>query len=332
MKLTIIIKALNEERNIVRCIESSVEAVRDLEGGGEVILADSLSTDGTIELASRYPIKIVQLSDAADRSCGVGAEIGFRIASGEFVYILDADMEIDSSFLREAIRLLEEDASVGGVGGMVEEMHVLNAEFRGRVAQGAGHMRPGDVDRLNMGGLYRRADVVRLGYLTNRNLHSFEEYELGVRLRAAGLRLVRLNQRSVRHYGHTDASFVLLIRRWRSMYLCGLGELVRATFGTPYFYTALREVRLYRQTLAVLAWWCALLGLCLAGAYSDFFMVMFFFVAVLPVAMMWVRRRSISDAVYVVAFLNLYAFGLIRGLLREGRGEPNHQISCQILR
>ena len=47
--VSVIIKAFNEEKNIVAAIESSLAAVAEM--GGEVILADSHSTDRTVELA-----------------------------------------------------------------------------------------------------------------------------------------------------------------------------------------------------------------------------------------------------------------------------------------
>lgn len=59
-----------------------------------------------------------------------------------------------------------------------------------------------------MGGLYRKSAVEHIGYLTNRNSHSYEEYELALRLRAA---VIALNSPAVKHYGHTDTSFKLLL-------------------------------------------------------------------------------------------------------------------------
>ncbi|HEY0885382.1 MAG TPA: glycosyltransferase, partial [Ramlibacter sp.] len=68
--VSIIIKAFNEEKNICAAIESSLAAAAEV--GGEVILADSNSTDRTVELASRYPIRIVQLVHSHERCCGAG--------------------------------------------------------------------------------------------------------------------------------------------------------------------------------------------------------------------------------------------------------------------
>ncbi len=59
--VSIVIKALNEERHIAAAIESAIAALEGMRGDGEIILADSASTDRTVEIAANYPIKIVSL-------------------------------------------------------------------------------------------------------------------------------------------------------------------------------------------------------------------------------------------------------------------------------
>ena len=68
--VSIVIKALNEERHVAAAIESALAALDGIDG--EVILADSCSTDRTVAIAGRYPIKIVSLLRIEDRSCGAG--------------------------------------------------------------------------------------------------------------------------------------------------------------------------------------------------------------------------------------------------------------------
>src|ERR1041385_5734182 len=84
LTVSIIIKALNEERYIAAAIESALAAMRGI--AGEIILADCASTDRTIEIARRYPIKIVQMTHAEDRSCGAGAQLGFQYSSGRNIW------------------------------------------------------------------------------------------------------------------------------------------------------------------------------------------------------------------------------------------------------
>lgn len=332
MKVSIIIKTLNEESNIRRAVESSLNALATVPGGGEVIVADSLSTDRTVEFAACYPIRIVQLSNPADRCCGVGAELGYWVANGDFLYILDGDMELTSGFLEEAIAIMETEPSVVGVGGQVEEMNVVNAEFRGRAQRPPEHMSPGVVDRLNGGGLYRRTAIETAGYLTNRNLHAFEEYELAIRLRQFGGTLMRLDRPSLRHYGHTDESFGLLLRRWRSRYAWGLGELLRECRGGRALVTVVTEIRLLQSVIAVWIWWAAILA-CATGAilwsWSPWVIVL---VGLAPLLAASVRRKSLIDGAYVVAFLCVMAVGTVAGFHSARRGHPQAGIAMRVVK
>lgn len=70
IELSIIIKTLNEERNIGRCIEAILNSLNDI--AVEIIVADSGSSDKTIDIALSYPVTVVQLADPAERSCGIG--------------------------------------------------------------------------------------------------------------------------------------------------------------------------------------------------------------------------------------------------------------------
>lgn len=328
MKVSVIIKALNEERNIVRAIESALAAVVKA-GGGEVILADSLSTDCTVELASRYPIRIVQLIDPSDRCCGVGAELGYRVARGEYLYILDADMELSGDFLVAAVAALDADPRLGGVGGLVEEMHISNAEFRRRVEEGDAHTKFGEVDCLNMGGLYRKSTVERIGYLTNRNLHSYEEYELALRLRAAGWRLLRLNFPAVKHYGHTDTSFKLLWRRWCGRYAWGAGELLREVWGKPYLKEALGGVVQYRLSVLVVIWWFFLLFSLVGGIYQPILWWVLALLLLLPLVFGVLHKRSLVDGLYMFISQNVHTVGVIMGFLSPQRGNPAHPLEVR---
>ena len=72
--VSIVNKALNEEKIFCAAIESSLAAVAAV--GGEVVLADSCSSDRTVELASRYPVRVVQFANAQERCCGAGPQLG----------------------------------------------------------------------------------------------------------------------------------------------------------------------------------------------------------------------------------------------------------------
>src|SRR4051812_46633710 len=176
LTVSIIIKALNEERHIAAAIESAIAAIKGMRG--EIILADSASTDRTIEIARRYPITIVQMTRPEDRSCGAGGQLGFQYSKGRYIWLVDGDMEMKPGFLRAAIQFLESHPDVAGVGGMPTEHETSNLEYVKRIAHENSVRRPGLVTRLDGGGVYRRAAIEAVGYLTDRNIHGSEELEL----------------------------------------------------------------------------------------------------------------------------------------------------------
>lgn len=329
VKVSIIIKALNEQANIERTLRSAIDAATAVEG--EVILADSFSTDNTVEIAKKFPVKIVQLANPAERSCGIGAQLGYQYAQGEFVYILDADMEINVNFLRQTIALMAKDERLAGVGGILEEMHLSNLEFQARVHRAPVDMQAGDVSHLSGGGLYRRIAIDQIGYLTNRNLHAYEEFELGIRLRAAGWRLMRLPVMSVKHYGHTMPAYRLLRRRWASRYSQGLGELVRASFGESHMPILLKEMTDLRLYLVVILWWIVLLLTIVMVRPWPTMMSLLALLLALPFVAMVIKKKGFSLGIYSVVAWQYLSAGMLLGLMRK-QICPSERIASNELR
>lgn len=331
-QVSIVIKTLNEERNIARAIESSLAALREV--GGEVVVADSASTDRTVEIASTYPVTVVQLSNPAERCCGIGPELGYQHASGRYIYILDGDMQFRPGFLAAAVQHLEQHPGAGGVAGLVVENNLESLEFKARVERGAAHMKAGEVDRLDMGGLYRREAIEQVGYFSDRNLHSYEELDLAVRLRAAGWTLHRIETPAVDHFGHDVPAHQLLLKRWKSRYINGVGEVITASAGTRHrglLLQSLREARLYSLfgfwmlagPLAALAAFAALgPGTALACLLAWL---------LLPWGAFVLKKGSLAAGSYALASLALHVGGLLRGLLSPRR-PPTAAIAARVLK
>jgi GT2 family glycosyltransferase len=330
-RVSVIIKSLNEEGRIEAAITSALAAVSVV--GGEVVLADSCSTDGTVALASNHPIRIVQLAHSDERCCGVGPQLGYQHSAGEFVYILDGDMEMSPGFLPEALTFLQMHPDVAGVGGRIVEMNTSSLEYVARVERGersGGSLQAGESDRLEMGGLYRRVAVEQAGYFSDRNLHSYEEFDLAARLRARGWRLWRLPVDAVQHHGHDAPPFQLLMRRWRTRYICGLGELLRAAWGKQHLSLVLTGVRELRLYAAVLLWWAVLFTILLSPTPWMLRMEAFAVIAVAPLALMAWRKRSLSKGFFSVVSWCFNAAGLVRGLLAPQRAASAAVDSIQI--
>ncbi len=86
MKCSIVIRSCNEEKHIGRLLAGiGQQTIRDI----EVILVDSGSSDATIAIASRFPVKIVTI-DPEDFSFGRSLNIGCANAMGEYLVISSA--------------------------------------------------------------------------------------------------------------------------------------------------------------------------------------------------------------------------------------------------
>jgi rhamnosyltransferase len=86
IRCSIVIRCFNEEQHIGRLLSGiTQQTVRDV----EIIVVDSGSTDATLDIASRYPVKVVSIRPQ-DFSFGSSLNAGCREATGEFIVIASA--------------------------------------------------------------------------------------------------------------------------------------------------------------------------------------------------------------------------------------------------
>jgi glycosyltransferase involved in cell wall biosynthesis len=307
-EVSIIIKTLNEEKNIERAIKSALAALKGIKG--EVIVADSLSKDRTIEIAKKHPVRIVQLRNPKQRSCGAGPQLGYIHSKGKYVYILDGDMELDRDFIKKGMKHLEKEPKLAGVGGIITEMTGSNIVFRRRQkSEASSVVKERLVNKLMMGGLYSRKAVELVGKFSNPSLHSYEESDLGHALTGAGYKLKRLPIPMVRHYGISASSAEVFARRWKSRYLWGAGELLRANLGRVAFWKSFYDTKLY---IAVLLWWFSLTLLIILRSPLLLAQTLLTFIFIL---LLLVRKRCIKETIYSLFSWNITALGLLLGFL-----------------
>jgi GT2 family glycosyltransferase len=320
-RVAIGIKALNEEAHIAACLASAVAAAAPY--GGQVVLADSGSRDRTVEIARGFPVRIVQLADPADRGCGAGAQLAFQYADADYFYLLDGDMTLDPAFLPAGVAFLQANPNVAGVGGHVRERDLTAEDFQLRERNFRACAGP--VDRLDCGGLYRMAALREVGWFADRNLHAFEEFDLGARLAAKGWGLARIDCPAVDHYGHSTSGYRLLWRRLATGYAGGPGEVLRGALGQAHQGVVLRRFRHLPVMLAVGLWWLLLLAALLGGRWG-----LLAIVALLPALFLSLRRRSLPLGVYTLAAWNVATLGSAGALFRR-RVAPGRPLDAVVL-
>ncbi|WP_284774739.1 glycosyltransferase [Agrobacterium sp. lyk4-40-TYG-31] len=329
MKISVILKTLNEEKRIGAAIESVIKALSDIDG--EIIVADSGSRDCTVEIAARYPVTVAQIEAPAKASCGLGPQLGYQYSKGEFICLMDGDMLLDADFLPAALTYLDANPSVAGVSGHVNEVNLDNLEFTRRVQRNAPENRSGVLDRLNGGGVYRRSAIEEAGYFSDRNLHGYEEFDLGQRLRMRGWTLYRLDRRFVDHFGHSINSYVLLTRRWSSKYLRGVGELLRAGREQQRLGALTAELSEVRLWCGVYLWWAVLLVCVVYGMFNPLVLLIGLVVLLLPVLVMSIKQKSLSLGFYAVVAWCFHAAALPLGFFSPRR-RPGDWIESKLLK
>ncbi len=306
VRVSILIKALNEDAKIARCLEAAVHEISKV--GGEVILVDSLSTDRTVEIAKAFPVRIVQFENAADRGCGAAVQLGYQFARGEFLYLIDGDMVLQPGFLKYALEYLKANSSVAGVGGLMIDTQTNTSADKRRAQEYATITQVSTVDYLGGGGLYRSSAIHSLGYLAHRGLKACEEAELGVRLRKSGWTLSRLPVIAISHTGHNESNIGMLWRLWRNGRMHAHGTFLRSALGQPWWWKSARiawfvfaPLGLYSATIFI-AWLCTLLGMSVIKAFLLAIAIVLGSVFVV----LSVKKRSISEAVLAIVAWHFY--------------------------
>ena len=124
------IPAHNEEGRIAECLDSV------LAGGYsdmEVIVVDDCSTDKTVQVASKYPVRIIER-----KSRGGAANArndGLKEAKGEIVAFVDADCTVDKGWLGLLVSHYVDDKVVGAGGVILTKQTTLFAKYRNYLAR-----------------------------------------------------------------------------------------------------------------------------------------------------------------------------------------------------
>lgn len=109
MTASVIVRCFNEEKHIGELLAKLFEqTISDL----EVIIVDSGSTDNTVSIARKFPIKLIQISKE-EFTFGYSLNKGCEAAQGEFLIILSAHMVPTRNDLIEQLIMPFKDPKVG---------------------------------------------------------------------------------------------------------------------------------------------------------------------------------------------------------------------------
>jgi glycosyltransferase involved in cell wall biosynthesis len=108
-RITVVIPCYNAESHIACALES---VLRQTRAPDEIIVVDDHSTDRTVDVVSRFPVRLISLE--ANSGHAVARNVGIEAASGQLIAWLDADDYWEDNHLEVVAGLLDtySDAAV----------------------------------------------------------------------------------------------------------------------------------------------------------------------------------------------------------------------------
>lgn len=201
----------------------SVESHRRDKKSHEIVLVDSASTDRTVEIAKKYPIKILQLKYKSQFSPAAGRFIGFLYSRGNYIQFLDGDMVLDENWFKNAVPLLENDEQVAGVVGITTQ-EPYNTYHARKLSKWMESLKTGEIKYFDGANLCRRSVLQKIGSY-NPYLKGHEETEFSLRITKSGYKILRLPYPQSHHLGGNERFAVFFIKKLHNN--MGLGQMLK---------------------------------------------------------------------------------------------------------
>ena len=111
MKLSLVVPCYNEAENVAPFQDAAINAFHDCGYDFEIIYIDDGSTDATLHQLKKLfaeqkcPVKVVSFSRNFGKEAGLYA--GLKEASGEYISLIDADLQQRPEIVGDMVQILE---------------------------------------------------------------------------------------------------------------------------------------------------------------------------------------------------------------------------------
>jgi len=214
-KVTVIIVNWNGERFLDRCLSALMaQTVRPQ----EIILVDNASSDGSLEIARRFPsVRLLALDQNAGFARGNNLAISEAASDSEWIALLNPDAFADSRWLEELLLSARDNPEFDVFGsrlvdaaapevldGTGDVYHMSGLAWRaGHGAPVPSALKPAReiFSPCAAAALYRRSVMAKVGGFDEDYFCYVEDVDLGFRLRLTGHRCLYVPSSVVHHLG-----------------------------------------------------------------------------------------------------------------------------------
>jgi cellulose synthase/poly-beta-1,6-N-acetylglucosamine synthase-like glycosyltransferase len=198
-KVSIIIAALNSEQTIGDCLKAVFELnyPRDFL---EVIVVDGGSKDATVQIAEKYPVKVI----STPLNAPAAYNYAMKISCNDVLGFIDADAKVEKEWLNKLVTHLA-DPQVAGVSGGIETWNTENAWARGigyDMANRYARLKKYVTRIATMNLLLKRSVIEEAGGF-DEHLPSQYDTDLGFRITRMGYKIVFEPNAKCYHFNRT---------------------------------------------------------------------------------------------------------------------------------
>jgi glycosyltransferase involved in cell wall biosynthesis len=230
--LSIIIITRNEEEIIRDCITSVLAALeyakaQEVLESSEVILVDSASTDGTIEIAKQFPISVIRLDSSIPLSASAGMYIGVLNSNGRFLAKVDGDTIVFKDWFAKALPYLENER-IAGVTGIFKEEVSDNTMIGAAYSKESENQPAGKVDVIATG-IFNKKILLKAGSF-NPFLKAGEDRDICWRISELGYEFIRIPYFEIQHYLVGKNQEMTYVEHLQKMFKYSVGDGQAAKF------------------------------------------------------------------------------------------------------
>jgi glycosyltransferase involved in cell wall biosynthesis len=120
--LSIILPTRNSSKTLEACLLSiRNQTYKNI----EIIMVDQESSDPSVEIASKFNVKIITISKPLFYTPPTKSRnVGVENSNGEILYHLDSDMELAPGLIEESVKILYDNPNIGAL--IVHEVDMVN--------------------------------------------------------------------------------------------------------------------------------------------------------------------------------------------------------------
>lgn len=110
ISLSVLIVSYNSENFIEKCL---ISVLKNLPSGGEVIVLDNNSSDGTVSKLEKFLPKIKLIKSSENLGFSKGNNRAARQAKGEYLFFLNPDTEVKNPIFKQLVDFYQETPYIG---------------------------------------------------------------------------------------------------------------------------------------------------------------------------------------------------------------------------